>query len=165
MDSILLVNDSATLTKVLSSHFQKAGYKVIAVTGAMDAYEAFIRNDVQLILTDLVLKDRDGIEVIETFRAKKGNRALPIVVFTAIDDPKTVQRCKDCGADLVLAGRQAIDGDTAPTWSWPRPTARATSSIASRSSSRTTRRVCPPSRSTTTSETRWSRPPLTSSAR
>ncbi len=103
MDSILLVNDSATLTKVLSSHFQKAGYKVIAVTGAMDAYEAFIRNDVQLILTDLVLKDRDGIEVIETFRAKKGNRALPIVVFTAIDDPKTVQRCKDCGADLVLA--------------------------------------------------------------
>ena len=88
MDTILLVNDSTTLTKVLTSHFQQAGYRVIAVTGAMDAYEAFIRNDVHLILTDYVLRDKDGFQVIETFRTKKSMNggALPIVVFTAIDD-------------------------------------------------------------------------------
>ncbi|MGE3174353.1 MAG: response regulator [Planctomycetota bacterium] len=103
MDTILLVNDSPTLTKVLSSHFQRAGYKVLAVTGAMDAYEAFIRNEVQLILTDYVLKDKDGMQVIETFRHTKNHKALPIVVFTALDDEATAKRCKDAGANLVLA--------------------------------------------------------------
>lgn len=103
MDTILLVNDSATLTKVLSGHFQRAGYQVIAVSGVMDAYEAFIRNDIDLILTDYVLRDKDGSEVIRTFRAKKAQRLLPIVVFTAMDDAATVQTCKDAGANLVLA--------------------------------------------------------------
>ncbi|MBL8726323.1 MAG: chemotaxis protein CheX [Planctomycetes bacterium] len=103
MDTILLVNDSATLTKVLSGHFQKAGYRVIAVSGVMDAYEAFIRNDVDLILTDFILRDKDGVDVIRTFRSKKAQRALPIVVFTAMDDPGTVQACKDAGANRVLA--------------------------------------------------------------
>lgn len=103
MDTILLVNDSATLTKVLSNHFQKAGYRVIAVSGVMDAYEAFIRNDVDLILTDFVLRDKDGAEVIKTFRSKKTQRSLPIVVFTAMQDEETVKNCKDAGANLVLA--------------------------------------------------------------
>ena len=103
LDTILLVNDSATLTKVLSNHFQKAGYRVIAVTGVMDAYEAFIRNEVDLILTDFVLRDKDGAEVIKTFRSKKTGRSLPIVVFTAMEDAETVKNCKDAGANLVLA--------------------------------------------------------------
>ena len=102
MDTILLVNDSATLTKCLSAHFQKAGYRVLAVTGVMDAYEAFIRTDVDLILTDYVLRDKDGLEVIKTFRSKRGQKALPIVVFTAMDDVETTQRCKDAGASAVL---------------------------------------------------------------
>lgn len=103
MDTILLVNDSATLTKVLSAHFQKAGYKVIAVSGVMDAYEAFIRSEVDLILTDYVLRDKDGLEVIKTFRTKKAQRVLPIVVFTAMQDEETAARCKAAGASLVLS--------------------------------------------------------------
>ncbi len=103
MDTILLVNDSATLTKVLSSHFQKAGYKVIAVTTAMDAFEAFIRNEVDLILTDYLLRDRECIEVLKTFRSKKAVRSLPIVVFTAMEDAETIANCKEAGANLVLA--------------------------------------------------------------
>ncbi len=103
MDTILLVNDSATLTKVLSSHFENAGYRVIAVSGVMDAYEAFIRNDVDLIFTDYVLRDKDGLEVIQTFRAKKSSKSLPIVVFTAMQDERTAKLCREAGADIVLA--------------------------------------------------------------
>lgn len=103
MDTILLVNDSATLTKVLSAHFQKAGYKVIAVSAVMDAYEAFIRSDIDLILTDYILRDKDGLEVIKTFRTKKNQRALPIVVFTAMQDEETARRCMEAGASVVLS--------------------------------------------------------------
>ena len=103
MDTILLINDSSTLTKVLTNHFHKAGYKVVATPRAMEAYEAFIRQEVHLILTDVVLADRSGLDVIETFRTKKGGHALPIVVFTASDDAETTQACKARGANLVLS--------------------------------------------------------------
>ncbi|MBM4059505.1 MAG: response regulator [Planctomycetes bacterium] len=103
MDTILLVNDSNTLTKVLSSHFSRAGYRVICVTGVMDAFAAFIRNEVDLILTDYVLREKDCAEVIATFRSKKALGKLPIVVFTAMEDPDTARRCVEAGANLVLA--------------------------------------------------------------
>ncbi|MCA8963686.1 MAG: chemotaxis protein CheX [Planctomycetes bacterium] len=88
---------------MLSNHFVKAGYRVIAVSGVMDAYEAFIRNDIDLILTDFVLRDKEGLEVIKTFRTKKSDNALPIVVFTAMQDEQTANSCRDAGANLVLA--------------------------------------------------------------
>ncbi|MFO1077001.1 MAG: response regulator [Planctomycetota bacterium] len=103
MDTILLINDSTTLTKVLSSHFQKGGYHVVAAANAMAAYEAYIRQDIHLILTDIVLADRSGLDVIATFRAKKGVNTLPIVVFTASDDAETARDCKERGANLVLS--------------------------------------------------------------
>lgn len=103
MDTILLVNDSPTLTKLLSAHFQKAGYKVVCAATAMDAYEGFIRNEVHLILLDNTLKDRDGISVAQTFRARKHSRALPIVMFIATEDPALAEQCTTAGANLVLA--------------------------------------------------------------
>ncbi len=102
MDKILLVNDSTTLTKVLKQHFRKAGYQVYAVTTAMDAYQAYIRYSPDLILTDYVLKDEDGIAVVETFRASASHKTVPIVVFTATDDDVVKERCRSVGTDLVL---------------------------------------------------------------
>lgn len=110
MDKILLVNDSATLTKVLKSHFRNAGYEVLGVDNAMDAYQQFIRNEVQLILTDFLLKDHDGLALIRTFRANKGHDQLPIVVFTASEDEEVVASCKEAGADLVLSKTSDTSG-------------------------------------------------------
>lgn len=102
MDTILLVNDSATLTKVLTSHFRKAGYQVFAVTSAMEAYQSFIRNSPNLILTDYILSDKDGVTVVETFRASAMHKLVPIVMFTAMEDEKVTARCMEAGTDLVL---------------------------------------------------------------
>ncbi len=110
MDTILLVNDSRTLTKVLNSHFRRAGYQVITATAAVDAYEAFIRHEIDLILTDYVLKDKDGIALIETFRMRSTNQDLPIVVFTCSESAEVTDNCKAAGADLVLKKDSDTDG-------------------------------------------------------
>ncbi len=109
MDRILLVNDSMTLTKVLKSHFAEAGYEVTAVKSAMDAYQAFIRTDPDLILTDYVLCDNDGITVVETFRASPRHKDVPIVMFTALEDDSVMRRCMNAGTDLVLPKTTAIE--------------------------------------------------------
>ena len=64
---------------------------------------AFIRNNVDLILTDYIIGSQEGLEIIQTFRAKQTATSLPIVVFTAIEDEATSKRCADAGANLMLA--------------------------------------------------------------
>ena len=109
MDTILLINDSVTLTKVLTAHFSNAGYRVIAVKDVIGAYRAFICNDVDLILTDYILGSDESIDIIETLRAKQTVTSLPIVVFTAREDAATSKRLIDAGANLVLAKSRSTD--------------------------------------------------------
>lgn len=109
MHTILLVNDSATLTKVLTGHFERAGYNVIAVADVVEAYKAIIRNDVDLILTDYIVGTSEGTEILEAVRAKKTKAALPVVIFTAMEDEATAERCRERGANLVLAKSHGTD--------------------------------------------------------
>jgi len=109
LHTILLVNDSATLTKVLTAHFSGAGLSVIAVSDMMSAYEALVRNNIDLILTDYIVGDSEGVGIVEAVRAKKAQAVLPIVVFTAMEDEATTARCLDAGANMVLAKSNGTD--------------------------------------------------------
>ena len=109
MHTILLVNDSATLTKVLTAHFSEGGLSVIAVSDMMSAYEALVRNNIDLILTDYIVGDSEGVGIVEAVRAKKAQAVLPIVVFTAMEDEATTTRCLDAGANMVLAKSNGTD--------------------------------------------------------
>ena len=109
MHTILLVNDSSTLTKVLSAHFEAAGITVVAVSDMMSAYQAFIRHDVDLILTDYIVGQCEGVELVQVVRAKRAQADLPIVIFTAMEDEETAARCRDAGANLVIAKSDGTD--------------------------------------------------------
>ena len=109
MHTILLVNDSSTLTKVLSAHFEAAGITVVAVSDMMSAYQSFIRHDVDLILTDYIVGQCEGVELVQVVRAKRAQADLPIVIFTAMEDEETAARCRDAGANLVIAKSDGTD--------------------------------------------------------
>jgi len=109
LHTILLVNDSSTLTKVLSAHFEAAGITVVAVSDMLSAYQAFIRHDVDLILTDYIVGQCEGVELVQVVRAKRAQADLPIVIFTAMEDEETAARCRDAGANLVIAKSDGTD--------------------------------------------------------
>ena len=60
--TILLVEDEAFVRTVASEILRSAGYRVLTARNAADALRAFRRhiNEVQLLLTDVVLPDRNG---------------------------------------------------------------------------------------------------------
>ena len=109
MEEILLINDSTTLTKVLTSHFVEKGYRVTAVSDFVSAYEAFIRKDIDLVLTDYVVDNQDGLELIDTFRSRKSAKELPVIVFTALANEQQAARSREAGVNLVLAKCHGAD--------------------------------------------------------
>lgn len=50
---------------------------MLAVTGAMDAFEAFIRHYVAPIFTGLERRGKDGLDVTRTFCAKESQESPP----------------------------------------------------------------------------------------
>ncbi len=77
--TILLVEDEAFVRKVACEVLCSAGYRVLAAQNAADAVKAFRGHpeEVQLLLTDVVLPDRSGCDLaLELVNASAGVKAI-----------------------------------------------------------------------------------------
>ncbi|KYF68890.1 Fis family transcriptional regulator [Sorangium cellulosum] len=80
---VLVVDDEPGLRQVLTIAFRRQGYEVVIAPGARAALEAIRQNPqpFPLILTDLVMPDGSGIDVLRAAKARSG--ATEVMVMTA----------------------------------------------------------------------------------
>jgi putative nucleotidyltransferase with HDIG domain len=81
---ILVVDDEAHVRSMIGATLEHRGYDVQLATSARDALETLERDAFDLVLTDIVMRDGNGIAMLECIRAQQPN--LPVVVVTAIHD-------------------------------------------------------------------------------
>ena len=97
---ILLVEDETKVGNALSAGLQAEGYEIVwAQTGEEGFFHASSRS-FDLILLDVMLPGRDGLEVLETLR-KHGNKT-PVLLLTAKDAIEDRVLGLDTGADDYL---------------------------------------------------------------
>jgi two-component system, cell cycle sensor histidine kinase and response regulator CckA len=74
LPTILLVEDEAFVREVTREILGSSGYRVLPARNAAEAVMAFRRfpGEVQLLLTDLVLPDRDGCKLAQELAALSG---------------------------------------------------------------------------------------------
>lgn len=96
MTEILVVEDDLAASKMLTLLLQRAGYDVTPVTNAAEAWQK-VQRGVDLVVLDLGLPDRDGLDLCRDIRQQRPG--LPILVVTArTSEPDTVLAL-DAGAD------------------------------------------------------------------
>lgn len=76
--SILLVEDTPSLSRVYQGYLEKGGFTVILAETGQEALDAVNQNDFEAVLLDLKLPDMDGMEVM-----RRLDNVLPIVMMTA----------------------------------------------------------------------------------
>ena len=97
---ILLVEDETKVGNALCAGLQAEGYEIVwAQTGEEGFFHASSRS-FDLILLDVMLPGRDGIEVLDTLR-KHGNKT-PVLLLTARDAIEDRVLGLDTGADDYL---------------------------------------------------------------
>jgi two-component system KDP operon response regulator KdpE len=84
MAQILIVDDEMPIRRLLSVAIQRSGFGTIEAESAAAALAVLKASPPQLVLLDLGLPDRDGLELIGAFREK----AVPIIVLTAREASK-----------------------------------------------------------------------------
>ena len=81
--TILVVEDEASIASSVSLYLKNAGYAVMAVPTGGDALTQVEAEQPALIVLDLMLPDMDGIEVCRRIRQR---RDIPILMLTARDE-------------------------------------------------------------------------------
>jgi DNA-binding response OmpR family regulator len=81
--TVLVVEDEASIASFVSLYLKNAGYRVKAVASGGDALAQVEAEQPALIVLDLMLPDMDGIEVCRRLRQR---RDIPILMLTARDE-------------------------------------------------------------------------------
>ena len=88
---VLAVDDDMINLKLLKSMLKKSGHvkEVIEAKNGSDAIGVLKgRNDIDLILLDIVMPIMNGIEMLKVVRADENLRQLPIIVLTTDETKK-----------------------------------------------------------------------------
>lgn len=94
---ILIVEDEITLNKTIAEGLTEYGYQTDTSESFKDAeYYVGIRN-YDLVLSDLMLPDGNGIELIEAIKTKSPRTS--VVIISAKDDKETEIKALRAGAD------------------------------------------------------------------
>ena len=77
--SILVADDEESIRHLLCTWLTNRGHKVVAVSNAQDATQCLREQRFNLVITDVVMPDGDGFELIGAFRkAQAETRILAI---------------------------------------------------------------------------------------
>ncbi len=66
--SILIVDDDAAVRKVLQTILEEAGHSVEVATNGREALDRMTLGGIDLMITDLVMPEQEGIETIKRLR-------------------------------------------------------------------------------------------------
>ncbi|NTV51473.1 MAG: sigma-54-dependent Fis family transcriptional regulator [Candidatus Firestonebacteria bacterium] len=87
MPCILVVDDDHSSLSSLQDVLQQAGYLVITAQSGVEALERLTDSAPNLIITDLRMREIDGMKLLETVR--KTRKDLPVIVMTAFTSMET----------------------------------------------------------------------------
>ncbi|AFZ37664.1 response regulator receiver sensor hybrid histidine kinase [Stanieria cyanosphaera PCC 7437] len=84
-NSVLVVEDDDNTREIIARQLIKEGWQVTAVENGRKALEAINLQTPDLIISDLMMPEMDGFELIHELRQQEQLRSLPVVVLTAKD--------------------------------------------------------------------------------
>ena len=64
MARILIIDDDDIIRRMLCLMLTKAGYEVLDAADGQEGIELFRENEIDLVITDLIMPEKEGIEMI-----------------------------------------------------------------------------------------------------
>ena len=97
---ILLIEDEKKAGAFLTKGLSESGFNVDLATDGTEGLAAALSQPYDLLIVDVLLPQKDGWQVVETFRQK--NTQTPILFLTACDSVRDRVKGLDLGADDYL---------------------------------------------------------------
>ncbi|MGA1871540.1 MAG: response regulator [bacterium] len=93
---ILVVDDDQNTREGLTKILMREGYKVVAAKTGSSALDEAKKQDFDLIITDLIMPEVSGIEVLK--RVRKEKPGIGVIIVTAYGEVNSYLRAMTLGA-------------------------------------------------------------------
>lgn len=101
METILVVEDKESMAAMLKETLESEGYQVVSAADGLEGITYLKEGKIDLVLTDLKLPQRDGIEVLTA--SKEENQLRPVIIMTAYGSVETAVEAMKRGAVDFIA--------------------------------------------------------------
>ncbi len=101
METILVVEDKESMAAMLKETLESEGYKVVSAGDGLEGINYLKEGKIDLVLTDLKLPQKDGIEVLTV--SKEENQLRPVIIMTAYGSVETAVEAMKRGAVDFIA--------------------------------------------------------------
>lgn len=99
---VLLAEADSISTQLLSFTLEREGFEVLKARGGLDALKLAREQEVDLVLSEVLLADMDGLELCRRLRADWNTQRIPIVLITSLGSSEERIAGLMAGADDYL---------------------------------------------------------------
>ena len=98
MIKVLVIDDDILTRKVLASMVERMGHCAIQSGNGKHAWETLWENpDMALVITDLMMPDMDGSELVQIIRGNQAFHELPIILVSGVVEMEQVEAIMKLG--------------------------------------------------------------------
>ncbi len=98
----ILVADDEPSMRLLVKSILSGSYTVIEAADGQEAVEAAMHQQPALILMDILMPRKDGLQACYEIKANLATKEIPVVMLTAVDQELNKKLCAELGADQYL---------------------------------------------------------------
>ena len=99
---IFVVDDDASIVAVMTALLEAAGHTVASNLNGTKAIPEIVAAEPDCLLTDVMLKDMDGLDLCRALRQDHGMTGMRIIAVSGNEDDDSRQRAVAAGADGYL---------------------------------------------------------------
>ena len=100
---ILVVEDDADLLELLTRVLEKEDFEVMTATNGREGLAlASMRPRPNLIISDIMMPDMDGLQMVRELKQDPGTKPLPVIFLTAKSTPRDMVAGIQAGARHYL---------------------------------------------------------------
>ncbi len=99
---VLVVDDILANVRLLEAKLESEYFEVFTATDGIEALEKIQRIRPDIVLLDVMMPGMDGIEVCRRIKSNPATRHIPVIMVTALDQPRDRVRGLEAGADDFL---------------------------------------------------------------
>ena len=100
-DKILIVDDNLVVLKILKNILESENFMIVSATNGVEALKIAVQEKPNIIITDYMMPEMDGMALITKLKSQLSTRFIPIIMLTAKDVDAEVEVI-NAGADDYL---------------------------------------------------------------
>ncbi len=99
---ILLVDDSPSILNIEKEFLKGLNLEILTASTGTEALRKITTEKPVLVFLDLMLPELNGDILCKYIKGKEELKDIAVIIVTAKDDPKQIQRCYQAGCDAYV---------------------------------------------------------------